>query len=136
MPPGADPKALKGIKEAWAKAKELAPQIEKVAGEAVQALTEKNVTLALPKEEKALELLREIAKSLPKQDRQEGEQPQDGGQQQQEQQDQAKQEKGQINREQAEAVLRRAREREKEYQDRKQKMMRGFVGSGGVDRDW
>ena len=50
------------------KAVELGPKVEKLSGEAVQLLRDRKPAEALPKQQEALKLLKEIAEPLPKQD--------------------------------------------------------------------
>lgn len=132
-------KQKQNLKQAFDKAIELAPKIEHVAGEAAKDLGEKKPREALPKEKEALELLKEIAKSLPQ-----NQQPQSDPNKQNEQkekpgQDQAKQpreRRQQLAQEQAEALMQKARERERDYQERKRELLRGAAGRVNVDRDW
>ncbi len=80
------------MKEAFEKAIELAPEIEQLATEATDDLDAQQVPAAQPKQQRALELLREIAKSLSQQ--QQEQQQQDQNQQDQQQDRQQDENKG------------------------------------------
>jgi hypothetical protein len=128
------------------KAVELAPRVQELTGDATELLEQKDASGALPKQEEALALLKEIADLLPKQDQQQD--GQDDQQQQQENQDdqrpsdepqqqQPEQQKKQNPKQgQAEAVLRKVRERERQRRDREKEIQRYLRGSNRVDKDW
>lgn len=148
---------LEGMKAALEKAIELAPKAEGYARAAADSLEMTELAKALPDQQQALKLLREIAEPLKKDDQQQGddEQNQDqqnddgdkGDQNQQSQNDQQQnnsdqqrkqdqQQKGQSQRERAMSALRRAREREREHRDLQKQLQQLIGGRIRVDRDW
>jgi hypothetical protein len=135
-------KLKEGLKQAFEKAIELAPKVEALAGEAAKHLGEKMPKDALPKEEEALKLLKEIAKSFPQSGQPETkDDPKKQDDSQKPEQDQAQKPpqsdpRQQLSRERAEALLQKARERERDYQDKKRELLRGAAGRTSVDRDW
>jgi len=120
--------------------------IGELSREAAASLREENPDGALPKEEEALKLLKEIADLLPKNEKQqggddqkEGKQDQQQDQKQDQKQDQRqkeKQKKRDLSREEAEAILRQSKERERKYKEKKAEQREGVGLSGGVDKDW
>ena len=62
------PETARRLKRSMEKAVELGPKVEKLSGEAVQLLRDRKPAEALPKQQEALKLLKEIAEPLPKQD--------------------------------------------------------------------
>ncbi len=145
-PPKNMEEQIESLKKACAKAKELAPVIGELSREAAASLREENPDGALPKEEEALKLLKEIADLLPKNEKQqggddqkEGKQDQQQDQKQDQKQDQRqkeKQKKRDLSREEAEAILRQSKERERKYKEKKAEQREGVGLSGGVDKDW
>jgi hypothetical protein len=148
--PNADPQqaeqAKKALKQSFEKAIELGPKIYGLCEEASGLLDEKDAGAALPKQEEALKLLKEIAESLPKQQQQD--QGQNDQQQQEKQQDQSQQQSSDnrdqqqqprpqdLSRQQAEAVLRKVREREREHRERQKQLQHYLRGGVVVDKDW
>jgi hypothetical protein len=142
---GMDPEKMKeqmeGMKQALEKAIELSPQIGELAGDAADLLKVEDAAAALPKEEEALKLLKEIAETMPKQDQnQQGDQDQEqqdqdqqDQQQQQQQQQQEQQQERKLSKEEAERLLQKAKEQEKEY---RKKAAQPLGHPGGVDKDW
>lgn len=148
--PGTDPQQAEQAKEAQKesldKAIELGPKIQGLCDEAAKSLQNEDAKAALPKQEEALKLLKEIAESLPK----EPQQNQNQGDQQEQQDDQRKQPKQQpsgqdqkqqqrpqdLSRQQAEAVLRKVREREREHRERQKELGRFLQRGVDVDKDW
>lgn len=136
------------LKKSMEKAIELAPQVHKLSVEAVGHLDQQEPKAALPKQEEALKLLKEIADPLPKQDQQQqGDQQQNQDQQdQQQQQDQNQQDENrqqnqqrqqqEMSRQQAESVLRKARQRQREHRDEQRRLQQAVGGPVGVDKDW
>lgn len=146
------------IKEACAKAVELAPEIEKLSGEAAADLEKGEFEEALTKEQETLALLEEIAKLLPeqeqqqkqKEDKEEDQQEKDEEKEQDQPEDrnpdeEEKEKEGEktepppgkeLTREEAEAILRQARERERQYQEEKEKARKARAVGGGVEKDW
>jgi len=128
--PGTDPEqaeqAKDALKKSLEKAKELGPKIQDLCDEAAISLEKEDAGAALPTQEEALKLLKEIAESLPKQPQQN--QNQNDQQQQQRRQDPSRQ--------QAEAVLRKVREREREHLEIQKKLGRYLRGGIVVDKDW
>ncbi len=149
-PPDKQMEQTEMVAKAAEKAVELAPRVQELTGQAAECLEQQDVPEALPKQEEALALLKEIADLLPKQDQQQNGQddqqqnqenqddqrPQDEPGQQQENQQQPQQQKQNPKQGQAEAVLRKVRERERERRDREKQMQRYLRGSNQVDRDW
>lgn len=139
-------KQVEGLKQSIEKAVELGPRIHDLADEAATHLAEDEPAQALPKQEQALKLLKEIADALPKQDQQQqNDQQQD--QQQRDQQQQQQQQSGQdqkqqerqpqdLSQRQAEAVLRKARERERQRRDLEKQLDRQIYRPGAVEKDW
>ena len=86
---------LQGLLEALKKAIELGPQVVEHSAAAKEHLRQPDVVAALPEQEQALELLKQIAESLPKQDQNEDQQSgqdQQQGEKQSEQNEQQNQE--------------------------------------------
>jgi hypothetical protein len=146
--PGTDPAAakeqLEGLKQSMQKAVELAPKVEERSSEAAEKLRAEKPAAALPNQEQALELLKEIAEPLPKQEQNQQDQQQNQDQQkereqdQQSGQDQKQQEERQrdLSRQQAEAVLRKVRERQRERRDLEKQLQQYLARPGQVDKDW
>ena len=136
------------LKAAMEKAIELGPQIGSLADEAAGLLEEDKPAEALPKQEETLKLLKEIADLLPKQDQQQqGDQPQDDqqdddDQQQQDQQQQSDQQQQQqprpedLSKQQAESVLRKVRDRNRDRRDLEKQLQQYLYRGGAVERDW
>ena len=140
-----DPTAqLKSLVESLQNAIELAPQIEELSVSAEQYLTSAAVDRALPDQQEALRLLKEIAKPLSDQNDQDKQQQDE--QNQNSEQDQQQNEQSEKNdqqeqqqkssKERAESVLRRAREREREHRDREKEFRKILGGLIPVDKDW
>jgi hypothetical protein len=134
---------MEGMRKALEKAIELSPRIGELAGEAAESLRAEDAAAALPKEEEALKLLKEIAESMPKQDQdQQGDQNQEQQnqeqknqeqEQQQQQQEQQQRQERKLSREEAERLLQKAKEQEKEY---RKKAAQPLGHPGKVDKDW
>jgi hypothetical protein len=136
---------IEGLRQSMQKAVELGPKIHDLAGEAATHLQEDDPAQALPKQEEALKLLKEIADPLPKQDQQQqGDQEQDqqqGDQQQQQQQSgqgqkQPERKPQDLSKRQAESVLRKARQRQRERRDLEKQLDRQMYRPGAVEKDW
>jgi hypothetical protein len=148
---------LAGLKASLEKAIELGPKVEDHSRAAVESLEVKQLVAALPDQQQALKLLREIAEPLKKNDQQQngddqknddqqdqdgekGDQDQQSQNDQQEKSDQQKQQeqqqKGQSQRQRAMSTLRRAREREREHRDLQKQLQQLIGGRIRVDRDW
>ena len=147
---------LEGMKASLEKAIELGPKVEEHSHAAADSLQATELAKALPDQQEALKLLREIAEPLKKDDQQQGDDQQNQDQQnedgdkgdqneqsqneqqnksdQQKQQDQ--QQQGQSQRERAMSALRRAREREREHRDLQKQLQQLIGGRIRVDRDW
>ena len=147
MPQGTDNEQAEqqrqAMKQAYEKAIELCPRIVELADEAVEALDEQDTPKALPKQEEALKLLKEIAEQLPKQDQDQNQDKQDENQgdrkqndQQQNQQPRDRPSQQDLTREQAEQMIRRARERERQHRQMQKQMRAAGHGRAMVDRDW
>jgi hypothetical protein len=141
---------VEAMKSAMERAVELGPEIHSLAADAVARLQEQQFAAASPKQQQALELLREIADLLPKQDQpsdqnqpadeqgddeqqQEQEQQQQPPEQQREQEQQMAEE---LSQRQAEAVLRKVRERQRDRRDLEKELDRQLFRPGTVPRDW
>ncbi len=150
MGPGTDPQqaeqAKEALKESLDKAIELGPKIQGLCDEAAKSLEDGDANAALPRQEEALKLLKEIAESLPKEPQQNQEQD-DQKQQQDNQQekpkqkpsggDQKQQQRPQdLSRQQAEAVLRKVRERERDHRENQKELRRFLQGGVVVEKDW
>lgn len=150
MGPGTDPlqaeQAKEALKESLDKAIELGPKIQGLCDEAAKSLENEDASAALPRQEEALKLLKEIAESLPKEPQQNQEQD-DQKQQQDNQQekpkqkpsggDQKQQQRPQdLSRQQAEAVLRKVRERERDHRENQKELRRFLQGGVVVEKDW
>ncbi|MBI3273335.1 MAG: hypothetical protein HYZ53_30380 [Planctomycetes bacterium] len=149
---GPDPEALKkrteALRTSFQKAVELAPKVRVLATEATESLEADKPPDALPKEEEALKLLKEIAESLPKQDPKNQDQKKDEQKkdEQQKKQDERKnqgqqgsqgdQKPGELSKEDAEALLKKVRERERKHNEREKEMEGALGGPGNVDKDW
>jgi hypothetical protein len=153
---------LERMKASLEKAIELAPKAEEHARAAADSLEIAELLKALPDQQQALKLLREIAEPLKKDDQQQGDDQQNqdqknqdqknddgdkGDQNQQSQNDQQQnksdqqnqqdqQQKGRSQRERAMSALRRAREREREHRDLQKQLQQLIGGRIPVDRDW
>ncbi|MCH2201121.1 MAG: hypothetical protein MK102_04070 [Fuerstiella sp.] len=149
--PSADPSdQLKALVESLRKAIDLGPQVEQHSVTAEEHLSSAAVDQALPEQQEALRLLKEIAQPIADQnskDQQQGDQNQnenhdqqqdspDKDQSQQNQQNERHEQQRKLSRQQAESVLRRAREREREHRDRKKELRKILGGIIAVDRDW
>jgi len=151
------------MKESYEKAAELAPKIVELANDAASHLKDGNWQDARPEQEEALRLLKEIAPKTPPDEKQEDEKDdekqnqQDNSQDQQQQeeknderqeqqnqqqqqdeerQDKKKQQQKDLSRQQAEALLSKARQREREHRERQKEQLRALQGTFRVDRDW
>ncbi len=166
-PPAADPTArLQALSQAMQKAIELAPQVEELSASAENHLNSEDAEHALPDQQEALRLLKEIAEPLADQQDQNDQQQDQQDQQRQDQKDQQDQQgqndqpqqdpqdsqqdsddqsadnqqqqeqQQQSARQRAESVLRRARERERERRDLEKELRRILGGVISVDKDW
>lgn len=147
--PPPNPEQEKGhrnaLKLAFQKAVELCPRARDLTHEAAVALKDAKPDAALPKQREALKLLQEIADTLPKQgERQQDPQkkpdqkPQDRPKQPAQGQDQqgpSSQPKD-ASHQQVEAVLRRARQRQRERQELEKAMQQGLYHAQPVEKDW
>ncbi|MBI4566198.1 MAG: VWA domain-containing protein [Planctomycetes bacterium] len=134
---------LDALRQAYQKAIELGPRIQEQAEGARSDLETAQPKEALPKEEEALKLLREIENLLPKDQQQQD--PQNDQKDQQDQKDDSKdqtknqdqqQKKPEPSQQRAEALLRKVKERERDYRE-KQKELQGVIrGRVPVERDW
>ena len=157
QPSPPDPTAqLSALKESMEKAVELAPKVVEHSESAVAALQQTDSDRALPDQQEALKLLKEIAKPLEDQQKQDekNDQQQDNKNnqdqkqnkkqqdqqnkqdQQQKQQKQQQQKSKQSPQERAISALRRAREREQKHRDLQKQLQRIIGGRVRVKRDW
>ena len=139
--PDAARKQLQALKESMTKALELAPHAKSMADEAAERLADKKFDDALPRQEETLELLKQIAEPLPKQN-QSQQQPNQANKNKQNQdrsqqpQPEAAFKDRDLSRQQALSVLRRARERERKYRQTQKELQRYLASPVKVDRDW
>ncbi|MEX0818169.1 MAG: hypothetical protein WD070_01210 [Pirellulaceae bacterium] len=148
------------MKESYEKAIELAPKIAELARDASNDLRDAKWQEAQPKQEEALRLLKEITPKTPPDENQQDQQDNQGQDQQDDDQDQQQQDKNDQNqeqqdqqqdqpsdqqrqqqqkdlsRQQAEALLSKARQREREHRERQKEQQRALQGTFRVDRDW
>lgn len=148
------------LKESMEKAVEIGPRIPPLTGEALTHLRESDIEQARPNQVEALKLLREIAASLPRNQDQQPNQNQDQKQQDSEndqqnpgqqqgdakQRDENQKQPGEpkteqqrqqdLSRQQAEAVLSKVRQREREHRERQQRVRALLRGMSPVDRNW
>ena len=146
VPPGADPEEMKkqmeGLKKSMEKAVELCPKVQVFTREAAGSLKEEDASTALPNEEEALKLLKQIAEDLPKQDQgQQGDQDQQKNEQDQDQQDQQNRQDQQkprkdLSKEEAEAILQKAKERERKHREEQERLQQRVRRPGKVEKDW
>jgi len=134
---------MEAVKAALAKARELAPEISRLSGEAAELLRNEDAPSALPKEEEVLALLKEIADLMPKkdQDQQQQQDQKDQNQEPQESQEQEnkpkeQKEQEQISKDEAEALLRKAKERERDHKKEKEKLQNAAGVRAATDKDW
>ena len=146
---------LQAMQESMKKAVELGPQARRAAQEAGKHLADQEAEQAIPKQEQALKLLKEISESLPKKDSSEQQQgnkneqdnqdkqdskderkSQDSPGQQQDREQQNQPSSKQLSRQQAMSVLRRAKERERKHRQTQKQLQRFLTSPIHVDRDW
>ncbi len=147
---GADQEKMKeqieGIKKSMEKAIELCPRVRELCAGASEELGRGNAEAALPDEEEALKLLKEIADPLPKQDQnKQGDQNKDDqqqdGQNKEQEQDKGEQQKKEqprkeLSKNQAEAILQKVKERERDYKNKKKEHERALLKPSKTEKDW
>jgi len=136
---------MEGLKQSMEEAVELGPKVFELTDQSATHLDEEKPAEALPKQEEALKLLKEIADPLPKQDQQQqGDQQQDQEENDQEkkqnqeqsgekQQDRQPREASQR---EAEAVLKKVRERQRDRRDLEKQLQQHIYRRGAVEKDW
>ena len=148
-------KQREGLKRSMEKAVELGPKVEKLSGEAVQLLRDRKPAEALPKQQEALKLLKEIAEPLPKQDQKQQKNKQDQNKPDQNKQDKKQQDKQdkkqqpkpdqkeqkqneqrEAAQQQAESQVRQVQERQQKRQEMEKKLQQYLTRPGKVDKDW
>jgi hypothetical protein len=141
-------KRLEGLKQSMEKAVELGPKVHDLANEAAEQLAGKKPAEALPKQEEALKLLKQIAEPLPKQNQEQQPQQQqkqnqdqrgDQKQNQQKSSQDQKQDSRQpqdLSKRQAEAVLRKVRQRQRDRREQEKQIERQIYRPGAVEKDW
>jgi Ca-activated chloride channel family protein len=140
-------KQREGLKKSMEKAVELAPKVEKLSGEAAASLRNRKPAEALPKQQEALKLLKEIAEPLPKQkpqkdenkkdeNKQDQQQKQDQKPSKQDEKQQQQKEQQESAQQQAEAAIRQVQERQHERQEKEKQLRRYLLRSNKVDKDW
>jgi len=153
--PEAEKKQREGLRRSMQLAITLAPKVHELSLEAVKELTDQKPAAALPKQQEALKLLKEIAEPLPKQPQPQEQQPKKDDQQKQEQkpqpqpsdqpqQDQPQQQQpqqpqpkpGELSKQQAEAVLRQAQQRQQQRQQMDKQLQNYLYRPGPVEKDW
>jgi len=159
-PPNAEElqKQRDALKKSLEKAIELGPKVEKLSGEAVQLLRDRKSAEALPKQQEALKLLKDIAEPLPKQnpkqdqnqhnqdkpnqdkqdkhDKNQQEKPDDKQQPKQDPKQQKQNDEREAAQQQAEAQIRQVQERQQKRQEAEKQLQRYLLRSGKVDKDW
>lgn len=156
-------KQQEALRKSLDKAVSLTPDIQKLSGQAVKQLQDKKPSQALPKQEEALKLLKEIAELLPK-DNQNDSKDQNDDKKKQDQKDQDKQnqdskdsrdqkkqdkkkdqspqdQKSQSknrdpSKDQAEAMMRKVQQRLREHRNMKERFQPGYLGAEKVEKDW
>ncbi len=131
------------------KAVELGPKVEKLSRDAAQFLRDRKSKEALPKQQDALKLLKEIAEPLPKQNpppeqnskdqNKQNQNKQNQKQQDQKQRDQQqdqKQQQQEESQQQAEAAIRQVQERQQQRQEMGKKLQQSMSRPGNVEKDW
>lgn len=144
-----DPEASKqeqSLKQAYRKAIESGPKIRQLADAAANSLRQKEPAHALPKQQEALRLLKEIADLLPKQQQkpqEEGDKQSKGDQKPPEEKpggQQPKQQSGpspkELSQAQAEAALRQARQRQQHRQELEKEVRSRMYRPDPVEKDW
>jgi hypothetical protein len=132
------------LRPALQNAIELGPKIVPLTTQATEDLKRQQPAAALPNQEQALKLLREIAESLPKQPPQDGqqqeqpkEQPKQPRDQPQKQQPSASKPQPQsLSQQQAETLMRKVRERDRQHREKQQQLQQFRRGGVAVDKDW
>ena len=138
-----------GLKKSMEKAVELAPKVEKLSGEAAELLRDCKQVEALPKQQEALKLLKEIAEPLPKQKPQKDDKKKDDNKQDQKQQqdkkdskpdekkqDEKKQQQQDPAQQKADSAIRQVQDRQQQRQEKEKQMQRYLLRSAKVDKDW
>lgn len=116
--PDLSPRQLAGLKESLQAALALAPEIERLTREAADDLTARNATAALPKQEEALRLLKEIIETMPPRNQNQ----QRNQRQQQDQRQQNQQPRNEQKQDQQDQKRKNERRKEmKQEQERKKK---------------
>jgi hypothetical protein len=143
-PGAADPQAAEkqraALERSFKKGIELAPKIETLTSQAAADLGAHQTERALPKQEEALKLLRQILPKLEGQQQQD--QPQDQPKDQSpdrpkdQRKDQRTQQPRDLPKEQADAVLSRLRQRQQERREMEKEMQRLLFQPDKVDKDW
>jgi hypothetical protein len=119
--PNLPPRQLAGLKESLQAALALSPEIERLTREAADDLTARNAAAALPKQEEALRLLKEIMETMPPQNQnqqqrnQKKQRPEDQQQSEQKQRQQDQKQKQESRNE-----SRRRKDQEQESREREQ----------------
>jgi Ca-activated chloride channel homolog len=135
------------LRPALEKAVALGPKIPPLTQQAAEDLQNQQADAALPNQQAAFELLREIADLLPQQPPQQGQSPEqqqdpnDPSQEPQNQQSQPQSGDNQpqpqdMSQQQAEALMRKVRERERQYREKQQELQPFRRGATAVDKDW
>jgi len=132
------------FRPALEKAVELGPRIPPLTRHAADELKNEQPAAALPDQEEALKLFREIAELLPKQPPQDGasqepqqEQPKEPQDQQSKRQPEAgKPPPQELSQQQAEALMRKVRERDRQYREKQQELQQFRRGAVAVEKDW
>jgi len=140
-------KRIEGLRQSMQKAVQLGPKVQILTAKAASDLENRKPANALPKQQEALRLLKEIAKPLArqqqqqnqKQDQKKDQQNEDQEKKDQEKKDQQQQKKKKprdLSKEQAKALFRKVRQRQQEHQKLK-KQLQQYVGPPSkAERDW
>jgi len=130
------------FRPALEKAVELGPRIPPLTGQAAEDLKNAQPAAALPHQEQALALFRQIAELLPKQPPQDGASPDQQQPPPTDSQDQQPQPEADrspspgLSQQQAEALMRKVRERDRQYREKQQELQPFRRGAVVVEKDW
>jgi Ca-activated chloride channel family protein len=143
-PAKSDPKVAQvpDVKPALEKAIELGPKIHELTRQAAGDLEKQHADAALPNQEEALKLLREITELLPKQPQNDSQQPKDQpdknpqDQPQDQAQPQSQPQPKELSQQQAEALMRKVRERDRKHREMQGELRHATHGAVTVEKDW
>jgi len=137
-------KQIEGLRQSMQKAVELGPKVQALTAEAASDLQNRKPADALPKQQQALKLLKEIAEPLPKQqqknqqnqDEKKKEREKNKPQKKDQQQEKQQRKPRDLSKEQAKALFRKVRRRQDERQKLRKQAQQYFSSPAKVERDW